>query len=101
MFLQASVCPWGKGVSASVHGGIPHPPPRADTPQADTPREQTPPRADTPPKQTPPTREQIPPRETPTAADGTHPTGMHSSLSVSVSVSVSGQCEHIIRVRLH
>ena len=34
---------------------------------------QPPPRGKTPPGQTPP-----PPQETATAADGTHPTGMHS-----------------------
>ena len=48
--------------------------PRADTSGADTPWEQTPPRAD------PPGRGHLPPRETATAADGTHPTGMHSCL---------------------
>ena len=58
MFLQACVCPHGGG-SASVHAGIPHP------------LEQTPLGVDTP-------REHTPPRETATAADGTHPTGMHS-----------------------
>ena len=49
------------GVSASVHGVI-HPPgrhPRVDTPQADTPR---------------PVHAGI---DIATAADGTHPTGMH------------------------
>ena len=62
----------------------------ADTPQADIPPRQTPPRADTPilgrpPEQTPlPGRHPSPPGrhpclpETATAADGTHPTGMHS-----------------------
>ena len=58
-------------------------PPGADTPLAadtppgaDTPLEQTPhPQS----RQTPSTREQTPPpRDTVTAADGTHPTGMHS-----------------------
>ena len=64
-----------------------HPPgadtPQADTPQADTPQEQTLPRADTPWKQTPleqtpPGADHPPPRDTVTAADGTHPTGIHS-----------------------
>ena len=53
-----------------------HPPSRP--PGADTPH---PPRADTPREQTPPPREQTPPpppRDTATAADGTHPAGMHS-----------------------
>ena len=79
----------GVGVSASVHAGIPLPksrhPQEADTPpRADTPQKQTPPpRADTPQKQTPtksrhPPKEADPPRDTATAADGTHPTGMHS-----------------------
>ena len=67
MFLQASVCPQGEGVSVSVHAGIPHPP------GADIPQEQTPLLEQThPPEQTPP------PGESATAADGTHPTGMHS-----------------------
>ena len=51
MFLQASVCPQGEGVSVSVHAGIPHPL-GADTP----------PRADNPWEQTPPSWEQTPPR---------------------------------------
>ena len=59
-------------------------PPRADTPQKQTPpRSRHPPRADTPQKQTPPEadtppRADPPPRDMATAADGTHPTGMHS-----------------------
>ena len=60
----------GVGVSASVHAGIPSPlsrPPGADT----HPRSRHPPGAATP-------REQTSPRDTTTAADGTHPTGMHS-----------------------
>ena len=71
-----------RGVSASVHSGI-RAPPRADTPLwADNPL------ADTIPGQTPPHRQTSPladtphwantPRQTATAADGTHPTGMHS-----------------------
>ena len=66
-------------------------PPRADTPQEQTPlREQTPPleqtppradtpRADTPPEQTPPGADTRP-EHMATAADGTHPNGMHSCL---------------------
>ena len=93
----------GVGVSASEHAGIPHPPrsrhppeqipPRSRPPwsrQLPPPPEQTPPRAD-PPEQTPPrsrhppeqthtspSRHTPPPGDTVTAADGTHPTGMHS-----------------------
>ena len=74
MFLQASVCPQGEGVSVSVHAGIPHPlgadipPPEQTTPGNRHPPlgSRHPPGADTPPG------------ETATAADGTHPTGMHS-----------------------
>ena len=64
MFLQASVCPRGRGVglSASVHAGIPHPP------GADTPWQQTPPGSRHPPEQTP--LEQTPPgADTPHGAD--------------------------------
>ena len=105
MFLQASVFPQGDGVSASVHAGMPQPP-GADTPLEQTPRNRHPPGADPDPpsrEQTPPlwsrhppsgsrypweqtlpipgadtSPEQTPPRDTATAADGTHPTGMHS-----------------------
>ena len=73
----------GVGVSASVHAGIPHPPTPRDQVH---PWEQTPPGADTPLEQTPPGSRHPPgadtpsPRDTATAADGTHPTGMHSCL---------------------
>ena len=59
----------------------------ADTPSGSRhPREQTPLEQTAPPQQTPPRANLIPPpgadtphpRETATAADGTHPTGMHS-----------------------
>ena len=89
IFLHLSVILFTGGVSASVHAGIPHLPPRADTPlgadtpwsrhpprsrhpleqtppprrdppRADTPWEQTPPRADTPQEQTPPWSRQNP-----------------------------------------
>ena len=74
MFLHLSVIlSTGGGVSASVHAGIHTPPWQtpswADTPQADnthTPG-QTSPRQTTPP--------------TVTAADATHPTGIHSRLA--------------------
>ena len=75
-----------RGVSASVHAGI----------HTSTPQEQTPPQKQKPPqKQTPP-RSRHPPEQTPPRADtpctvhagrygqqagGTHPTGMHTSLS--------------------
>ena len=70
----------GEGVSASVHGGIPHPP-IADTPLgADTPPEQTPPGADTPPgagtpseadtpRSRPPRSRHTPTEQTPSEAD--------------------------------
>ena len=103
-YVFTGVCLSTRGVSDSVHAGIPHPlpqsrhlpgsrppwsrhpPSRADTPQE---QEQTPPLEQTPPDQTHPLREQTPPgadtppgpdtpRDTATAADGTHPTGMHS-----------------------
>ena len=83
MFLQASVCPRGGGgvcLSACWDTTLPEQtPPRADTPQrADTPpQEQTPPPKSRPPKSRHPPRSR-PPRDTATAADGTHPTGMHS-----------------------
>ena len=69
----------GGGVSASVHAGMPPPPPRADTPRADTLQEQTPP----PREQTPPGADTPPGKQTPAygqRAAGTHPTGMHSCL---------------------
>ena len=66
IFSQPCVCPQGEG-SASVHAGIQPPPPGPDSPGPDTPWDQTPPWADNPP-----------PEETATAADSTHPTGMHS-----------------------
>ena len=93
------------GGSASVHAGI-QPPrpgtPRPGTPRPGTPSEQTPPRSRHPPDQAPqqeqtplrsrhppdqaPPWEQThtpwtrhPPAETATAADGMHPTGMHSN----------------------
>ena len=72
---------WGLGVSASVHAGIPYP-----QEQKPPPLELTPP---PPTEQTP--REQTPPRDTATAADGTHPTGMHSSLIYCFSI------EHFIQ----
>ena len=80
-FLYLSVCPQG-GVSASVHAGIPPPPPGAGTPLgAGTPQSRHPRRAGTPQSRPPGTRHppsRHPPQQTATVADGTHPTGMHS-----------------------
>ena len=101
---QASVCPQGGGVSASVHAGIPPLPTQTRHPPEQTPLEQTPPLKQTPLDQAPPRPctsqsrhplwdqayppEQTPPQSRPpwtrqTAAyslqvAGTHPTGMHS-----------------------
>ena len=109
MFLQASVCPQGgRGVCLSACWDTTPPreqtpPPRAETPPEQTnPPEQTPPGTDTPPEQTPPEADKLPPQirhpsgsrlpleqtppwsrqppDTATAADGMHPTGMHSCL---------------------
>ena len=72
MFLQASVCPQEGCLPQCMLGYHIPPPgsrhlPRADIPPgADTPRSRHPPGADTPLG------------ETTTAADGRHPTGMHS-----------------------
>ena len=80
-------CPWGRGGGCLPLGLEGCTPPRetplqTDTlgqtpPHADTPLDRHPTLADTPwadtPRQTP-----APPPETATAADGMHPTGMHS-----------------------
>ena len=100
-FLFKSICSfWRKGnaftpVCDFVHRGVSgRHSPRQTPPWADTPPVQTSPlgRHSHPPRQTPPSGRQPPwadtpsPRETATAADGTHPTGMHlvclSALSV-------------------
>ena len=108
MFLQASVCPqggrWGclpqcmlgYHTPQSRHPpGSRHPPRSRHPPGADRPGAYTPPGAETPWSRHPPgvdtlplgvdtPREQTPPEHTPpprdtvTAADGMHPTGMHS-----------------------
>ena len=66
-------------------------PPRQTSPQANTIPRQTPSLGRHPPKQTPP--RQTPPNQTPpsfpktaTAADGTHPTGIHSCFLCANSV---------------
>ena len=75
-------------VSASVHAGIHtspsrHPPGQTPPPpSADTPWVDTPPGRHPPPRQTPPGRHPLPPAVT--AADGTHPTGMHSCVEVFI-----------------
>ena len=80
MFPQASVIlftGWGGGVADTPH---PPPPTRADNlpPRQTQSPGQTPPRVDTPGQTLLPV--QTPPPETATAADGTHPPGMHSCL---------------------
>ena len=87
MLLQVSVCPQcGSTESGTPLGpGTPSPPPD----QANPPRPGTPPQTrytlqdqvhspgpGTPPDQVPP------PQQTATVADGTHPTGMHSCLTI-------------------
>ena len=74
MFLQACVCPRG-GVPDQVH-----PPPRTRyTPQTRYPRDQVQPRDQVyPPRPGAPPGTRYTPRDTATAADGAHPTGMHS-----------------------
>ena len=108
MFLQASVCPRGGGCLPQCMLGYHTPgsrhPPGADPPQSRHPLAVDTPGADTPLpwEQTPPSRH--PPRadtpradtEAATAADGTHPTGMHSCLGIysrnvtSLSVAIFG-----------
>ena len=68
----------GGGVSASVHAGMPPPPPQSRHPQSRHPLGQTPPWEQTPPEQTPPPGKQTPAYGQ--RAAGTHPTGMHSCL---------------------
>ena len=62
----------GEGVSASVHGGIPHPPPRSRHPHRSRhPPEQTPPRSRHPPGADTPLEQTPPPEQTP--QEQTHP----------------------------
>ena len=73
MFLHLSVI-------LSTGGGVSSRHPQADASLGQTPPCVTPPKQ-TPPRQTPPPARQTPPparqTETATAANGTHPTGMH------------------------
>ena len=78
MFLQASVCPQGGGCLPQCMVGYTPPRSRHPTPRSRHSWEQTPPWSRHPPEQTLP--EADTPPETATAADGTHPTGMHSCL---------------------
>ena len=68
IFLQACLCVHTGGVSASMHAGIP-PPSRHPSGSRHTPL---------PPGSRHPPGADTPPGETAIAADGTHPTGMHS-----------------------
>ena len=73
MFLHLSVI-LSTGGSAPVHARIHPPKSRPPSQEQTTPQEQTPPQ-----KQTLSRNRHPPPREqTATAADGMHPTGMHS-----------------------
>ena len=60
-----------------------HPP--RQTPPRETPPRQTPPPGQMPPRQTSPPGRHPPSQVTATAADGTHPTGMHPCLIVLLS----------------
>ena len=95
-YVFTGVCLSTGGVSASVHGGMhpweltPPPPPGADLPEQTSPLEQTPPRSRQPPEQTPPAPpgSRHPPKETATAADSTHPTGMHSCCKMNLNLHI-------------
>ena len=88
MFLQASVCPQGGGGVCLSACWDTTPPLGADTPPEQTPPGSRHPPEQTPPEQTPPQsryppgadtpQSRHPPQDTVTAADRTHPTGMHS-----------------------
>ena len=84
MFLQVCVCPQGGRVSASVHAGMPYPPPMENPPRWRTPQMENPSWMENPPGwRTPPDGEPPPGKQTPAyglRAAGTHPTGMHSCL---------------------
>ena len=77
MFSQVSVCPQGGRCTPLWQTD---PSWKSDTPWADTPWQ-----ADTPLAGRPPWAGRHPPQQTATAADGTHPTGMHSCLSTLIS----------------
>ena len=65
------------------------------------PPEQTPPRGRHPPEQTPPWQQTPPTRtqQTATAADGTHPTGMHSCSSKMAMIKLSLEEESKVKVK--
>ena len=76
MFLQACVCPQGGYLTRYTPPGQDTPPGPGTLPGADTP-----PGPGTTPRTRYTPHDQVhphPPRDTATAADGTHPTGMHS-----------------------
>ena len=59
MFLQVCVCPQGGRVSASVHAGMPYPPPRMENPpRMESPRWRTPPNGEPPRMENPPQMEE-------------------------------------------
>ena len=82
MFSQVSVCTWGKGVHPLGWQSPPWEMPPVILPSgkhlswSDT--SPSPPRQTPLPWQTPPPGQTLPPTEMATAADSTHPTGMHS-----------------------
>ena len=92
IFLQAYVCPYGGCLPQCMLGYPPEQTPLEQTPPRNRhPPEQTPPPGSRHPqsrhspgsrhpqsRHTPPSPEQTSPQETATAADGMHPTGMHS-----------------------
>ena len=81
-------------MSASVHAGIP--PQSRHPPSKHPPGSRHPPQGQTPPwQQTPPTRTQ----QTDTAADGTHPTGMHSCSSKMAMIKLSLEEESKVKVK--
>ena len=91
MFLHLSVShSVHRGVSAPVHAGI-HPPPEQTSLPGQTPPSplgrHLPPGQDSPPGRT------SPPQQTATAADGTHPTGMHSCWQTPCQII--GSCSKI------
>ena len=66
LWVVVGVCLWVQGVSAWVQGGFYHTP-----------------------FTTPPPFTRMPPQQTATAADGTHPIGMHSCFTSMITASLS------------